>query len=333
MQKYAFLLSLVILICTGRSFGQSPASHPGLDLCHKGRAADAILPLENAVKDKLYSNNAEVWTCLALGYIELKDYKKARKYAEKAVDLAPRDTVSRTNLAYVYLMQRQTAKARSAAKKAIELDPKNAQAFFFRGWANYWDSKFEDTVRDADAAIAANPVYSGAYVLRSRALVGQLSEKVSKGSTVKEQITYLKQANETLLDGIARCKGATGHEELESEYESVSVFYDYFSKKDSPTTFSLTAPAPGVEPLKILKKVKPSYTDYARQGGVQGTIQVAVLFGANGKVGHVLILKRLGNGLDEQAIFAARKIEFEPEKKDGKPISVIKMVEYTFSIY
>ena len=327
------ILLLVTLIGSGPTYAQSPASHPGLDLCHQGRTTDAILPLENAVKDKIYANNAEIWTCLASGYIERKDYKKARKDAEKAVELAPGNTVYLMNLAYVYLLQRQTPKARSAAKKAIELDPKNAQAFFLRGMANYWEYKFEDTLRDADAAIAANPVYPEAYVLRSRALVGQLSEKVAKGSTGKEQISYLKLANETLLDGRAKCKGRPGQEELESEYEAVSVFYDYFSKKDSPATFSLTEPDPGIEPLKILRKVPPHYTDSARQGGVQGTIQLAVLFGANGKIGHVLLLKRLGSGLDEEAITAASKIVFQPAKKDGKPISVVKLVEYTFSIH
>ena len=30
---------------------------------------------------------------------------------------------------------------------------------------------------------------------------------------------------------------------------------------------------------------------------------------------------------------AARKIEFEPMTKDGKPVSVVKIVEYSFSIY
>jgi TonB family protein len=67
--------------------------------------------------------------------------------------------------------------------------------------------------------------------------------------------------------------------------------------------------------------------------GVQGTITVAALFGSNGKVLNVLLIKRLGYGLDEQAISAARAIRFEPQQKDGKAVSVVRLVSYTFNIY
>ena len=69
-----------------------------------------------------------------------------------------------------------------------------------------------------------------------------------------------------------------------------------------------------LESLKILKKQKAQYTDRARQAGVQGTLTMAVLFGASGKVEQILPIKRLGYGLDEQAIGAAYMMEFEPLK-------------------
>jgi outer membrane biosynthesis protein TonB len=44
-------------------------------------------------------------------------------------------------------------------------------------------------------------------------------------------------------------------------------------------------------------------------------------------------LKGLGYGLDQQALNAARSIAFEPQIENGKPISVVKMVQYSFAIY
>ena len=86
-------------------------------------------------------------------------------------------------------------------------------------------------------------------------------------------------------------------------------------------------------PLKILSKPRPSYTDRARQANISGTISIYVLFAANGKVSHIMVLKGLGYGLDAEALKAASKIKFEPMTKDGKPVSVVKMVQYSFTIY
>jgi len=45
-----------------------------------------------------------------------------------------------------------------------------------------------------------------------------------------------------------------------------------------------------------------------------------------------LVVKPLGFGLDEEAVKAARKIKFQPATKDGKPVSIVKRVQYSFSI-
>jgi len=47
----------------------------------------------------------------------------------------------------------------------------------------------------------------------------------------------------------------------------------------------------------------------------------------------MLLLNRLGNGLDEHALRAARKIKFEPQQVGGKPVAVVKRVQYSFAIY
>ena len=85
--------------------------------------------------------------------------------------------------------------------------------------------------------------------------------------------------------------------------------------------------------MKILSKPRPGYTDAARQNNIQGTVILRVTFLASGQIGSISSVKGLPNGLTEQAIAAARRISFEPAKKDGLGQTVIKQVEYTFSIY
>jgi TonB family protein len=85
--------------------------------------------------------------------------------------------------------------------------------------------------------------------------------------------------------------------------------------------------------LRILHKPRPQYTDEARSNGTEGTVVLRVTFLASGRIGSVQPVKGLDDGLTDQAIAAARRLEFEPAIRNGTPVSVTKTVEYTFSIY
>ena len=85
--------------------------------------------------------------------------------------------------------------------------------------------------------------------------------------------------------------------------------------------------------LKILSKPRPGYTDSARQANIQGTVILRVTFLASGQIGSIAPVKGLPSGLTEQAIAAARRISFEPAKRNGIGQSVTRQIEYTFSIY
>ena len=85
--------------------------------------------------------------------------------------------------------------------------------------------------------------------------------------------------------------------------------------------------------LRIISTVKATYTDEARQNGIEGSVLVKVTLLANGKVGNVSVVRGLPDGLNEKAVEAARQIRFEPKKVDGRPVSATKTLEYTFTIY
>lgn len=85
--------------------------------------------------------------------------------------------------------------------------------------------------------------------------------------------------------------------------------------------------------LKIISKPYVQYTDEARQNGIRGTISLAVEFGADGKIGFVFPFHQLPYGLTENAVKAAGTIKFEPAEKDGKPLTVVHVIEYSFTTY
>ena len=85
--------------------------------------------------------------------------------------------------------------------------------------------------------------------------------------------------------------------------------------------------------LIVLRKPHPAYTDSARMKNVQGSLKLRVTFLANGQVGPIALVKALDKGLEDNAVEAAEKIKFLPAEINGKPVDVVRYLEYQFSIY
>jgi TonB family protein len=82
----------------------------------------------------------------------------------------------------------------------------------------------------------------------------------------------------------------------------------------------------------ILYREKAEYTQEARDNGVEGKVQLSVVFGADGQIKEIRVLRGLPHGLTEKAIEAAKKIRFEPAIKDGQPVEVRATLEYSFNL-
>jgi TonB family protein len=115
---------------------------------------------------------------------------------------------------------------------------------------------------------------------------------------------------------------------LENKSEAVKAF-----KKAEKTVFKEEKAGENQTPLKIISKPQARYTDAARSDGIQGTIKVAVEFGADGKIKEIFPYRTLSGGLNENVVAAVEKIRFEPATRDGKTVLTIKILSYTFTIY
>lgn len=79
------------------------------------------------------------------------------------------------------------------------------------------------------------------------------------------------------------------------------------------------------------QRLKPSYTTEAALAEVAATVDLKVVFGADGKVGDIELTRWAGFGLDEAAINTARSLRFKPAERNGRPLSVRALVRYNFS--
>jgi periplasmic protein TonB len=91
-------------------------------------------------------------------------------------------------------------------------------------------------------------------------------------------------------------------------------------------------PGSGIEPPRLLREVKPQYTEEARQRGIQGQVVLEIVVRSNGAVGDVRVLRGLGYGLDRRAIEAVQQWRFSPAKRKGTPVDVMVEVDVEFKL-
>lgn len=108
------------------------------------------------------------------------------------------------------------------------------------------------------------------------------------------------------------------------------------SKKENENTPVNSAAAPikkEKSKLVLISKPRCSYTDAARMKAVQGIIRMRINFAEDGFIPDIEIIEGLPEGLLRQAIFAALRMKFIPDEKDGEAVPLKRVVEYSFTIY
>ena len=92
------------------------------------------------------------------------------------------------------------------------------------------------------------------------------------------------------------------------------------------------SPGNGVIPPRVVSRVGPTYTQQARDAHRQGTVVLYVEVTQEGQTQNVQVLQSVGMGLDESAVESIRQWKFHPATKDGKPVTVMMVVEVNFSL-
>jgi len=83
---------------------------------------------------------------------------------------------------------------------------------------------------------------------------------------------------------------------------------------------------------KPTARVKPVYPDEARSSEIEGTVVVEATIDCSGKVKIARVLQGLGHGLDEAALTAIRKTEFEPAERCRAAFQKSMKINYAFRL-
>jgi TonB family protein len=367
-QTQPWVMTAILSWClTGCVWAQQPAAASPLDPAlaaaikqyESGDARSAIYSLNKLLKEQ--KENADAWHVLGMAQYSLGSLKEARKAFEKTVALRPTHAASRTNLAFIFLLTNDLKKAEQEARTVLKLNPNTVEAHFILGQARLNQDDADAALEEAEACLKISTAYANIYWLKTQALLSRYADQRRKqpfDTSQKESVR--NQRNTFRLNTFNAAAESLGHyldlkPELKKEpfwqgqLEALQAHAGISVTPTSPdATASATADLPStpgaatantpedmtpVTRPTILYREKATYTEEARRLGVQGVVVIQVIFDVSGKLKHPLVLRSLGHGLDEAALRAAAKIRFTPSTRNGKPISVVGSLEYSFNLY
>jgi TonB family protein len=274
---------------------------------------------------------------LGMAYLQMGKPKDGANALEKAVELRPAIAAYKVALGYAYLRSGD-GRTRPIVLEALKLDPKNPEAHLILGTYNLYLGAYDAAYESTSKALEANPKLALAYRIRSEALIASFTlvrGAVIHPRSVKNELLFEATDNMQKYLELASPDEDTGY--FRAYYDSLKFFSDHYRRREAQITaagsVTIVSDAKTSTPPKITYQPRATYTAEARDRNVSGAVRLLIGLGADGKVGHILVLKPLGSGLDQQAVKAARSIKFEPATENGKPIPSVITREYTFTIY
>jgi Tfp pilus assembly protein PilF len=338
----------VALFCSGAGaniYAQqtTPASESrarGIELYQQGDLKGAIENLQAAVRER--KDDADAWFYLGLSFIAGNDVRSAHKAYETAVKLRPDFAAARAGLGYALLLENKLSDARREASRALSVDANNADAHYIIGAVELKKNSNAKALYEAEAALKLNPALASALLLKTRALLAlsaedyflqrptERSAKSADKDNFERVVVRMREAAESLEQYLKLDAKAEGADFWREQLEALYVFTRRDEQAGAPRTIFHTNEVD--KRPRILKREFPAYTQAAREAGFEGKIHLLAVLGADAQVKNVLVLQTPGYGLTRGAINATRGMTFEPAVKDGKPVSAIVGVEYSFSM-
>ncbi len=330
-----WLTSVVLLAGTVSSVhSQTPAQPPNpeldraIKLVREGETEKARELFKRAVKkNKL---DGEAWYYLGITNLQLSDFKKAAEAFKTAIKVRP-DLAAPAHAGYAYslVLRNKLQDAVREADKALTIDPKNVEALYTLAIVDLRRGEQDEAVKKADAVIALKPDFAAAHLLKSQAYVSYTGGLVyARSSDPNDRQLRYKSAADALEKYLQFETNPRAAQAWKEQLETLKFhIVDPSNKREIYTGREVTTKA------RLLTKPEPHYTKAARNEQVVGTVVLRCVFAADGTVKHILVVQSLPKGLTEQAVAAARQIQFVPATRDGKPVSMWMQLEYNFNLY
>jgi len=293
--------------------------------------------------------NFEMLDRVAAAFIQAKQYENAQKVLEAALtvrgEVAGEQSATYAdglmklgNLAQMY--RGRNAKGYYEQAVAFGDRPETAPALLYLGII----SAQKEPVQAADylqRAINADP--KGPNVAEAMAWMGvarkiqgdpvEAESLLSRAASMDSEATPKHALVMEMFADFLKGEGRDGEAEALQAGAS-QIRKDHVASLSPKVTDSLTALRIGgdVRPPSVISKVDPEYSQEARATKTQGTVELSVTIGTDGKAGDITLKRGIGYGLDEKAEEAVSQWRFNPGTQGGAPVPVIATIQVNFRL-
>jgi tetratricopeptide (TPR) repeat protein len=330
----------------------------GLSLYQSGDLQGALKVLRERVK--ISAGDSDAWHYLGLASIKAGDFKGAREAFGMAVKLRPDFLAARTGFAYSFLLAGLLKEALREAERILEQNRQSDEAHYIISAVSLKQGNYLKALKEADAALELQPNFQAALNLKKQALFYVFTRAVIPGLLGSEermkaslmgmqnfagfccfdlsaphlqeprarQSKSFDEAAAIYEEAIKRTPNLPEVAAWRGELETLRFWKDYFDPYKGSAKVKVTDSQDLKTPPRILSKPDPQYTEEEVKWAESKKVVLMTVLDDNGKVMHTIVLRPLSYDVTVKAFEAAKKIQFEPATKDGKPVSVVSLVEY-----
>jgi len=310
---------LPICLSTGLTISVTPSRVAAQAQTYDEERAKTLKEVEGA-KQRIAKTPDDAHEHYRLGglYERLSQWQDAVAAYSQAVKIKPDFAYAHYQLGWCYTQldnYEEALKAHQEAEKhnritSFKLRLTGEKANYAIGWDLYMLRRYDEAIAHYVKAVQFIPTYEEAIYEIGRVLMAKGDQEGARQITYKLE-PYLRDL-------------------LLKEMEIIEwVEKGGATSAPNPLVFKMDQE---IRPT-ILHSEKAKYTSMAQEQNIQGVVVLGVVFGANGKITGVRIIRDLPYGLTAQALIALQKIKFKPAMKDGKPVSVRGALEFSFNLY
>lgn len=297
-----------------------------------------------------FPQSVKVQSHLAEVYSNNKKETESLRLYEQIVKKWPEEMEVLQKLVSIYSRVKRGAEAMNLAQQATKQYPQNPEAWDALGSVYLYEDKLEEAFRAYDTAhkfrVNSKPQLGPFYSIGFDCIRIRNFELALQ---CYQRILQISPGEADALHRLGRVYALTGKKKeaqdtqklLKSlDKELANQLKDEIShpEKIEPLYVNTCSTNPNdsnapqsVRPV-ILSKEKAVYTELASSNRVRGTVMVSMIFTAEGRLTGGRIVRGLPDGLNDEAMKAAKKIRYRPACKNGKPVSVRMSMEFTFNL-
>ncbi len=283
-------------------------------MAYSRREADARTLIDSVLKEDPTNVSARE----TLGYLAFRhrNFDEARKWYEQALKLAPQDPIANYYFAGAVLKKglpdaSGQARVEACLRTALKVNPSFAPAYYGLGLLFTMQGKdYDEARRWLQKSIEMDPGN-----VEYRIDYANLLIRMNKNKDAVEALQLaLKMAHTPEQTAAVENSLQTVHR-LEIELAKAKR-----QGLTTPANSPHNAASSGDVEARGIYTPQPDYTEEARAAHREGVCTLSLIIGLDGKTSNIVVVKKLGNGLDEKAVEAVRTWKFEPGRKNGKPV-------------